>query len=89
MSFLTTNFFGILLPVDLLLICIIVWIYTQQQANNIPEQLRKRWLTLTRWLMAIPGVVLLVVGLLIGLVWRTEPETRFIHALLILSYGCR
>ena len=85
MNSILSNFYGILLWVDFLVICTLVWVTIRRQVDNIPNPVRKRWITFTRLSMIIPGVVLFVIGLLIGLVWRTEPEARIVHAMVVLS----
>ena len=75
----------ILFCMDMAVICTIVLFYEQRFLTTFPDRLRKRWKFATRFLLFIPGIVLLLIGILILWVWKTEPGIRFIHALLVLS----
>ena len=70
---------------DMAVICTIVLFYEKRFLTTFPGRLRKRWKFATRFLLFIPGVVLMLIGILILWVWKTEPGIRFIHALLVLS----
>jgi hypothetical protein len=70
---------------DVLLICTIVWVDAHRSLVSVPEELKSRWSTIFRLLLVVPAFALIILTILILLVWQTEPQARFAHALLILS----
>lgn len=71
--------------VDMAVVCAIVLFFEQRFLKKIPDRIRKRWKFATFLLLFIPAIVLLLIGILILWVWKTEPGIRFVHALLVLS----
>ena len=75
----------ILFGIDIAVICTIVFFFEQRFLTTFPDRIHKRWKFATLFLLFIPATVLLLIGILILWVWKTEPGIRFVHAILVLS----
>lgn len=85
MNVFTPSSMVVFFSMDMAIVCAIVLFFEHRFLTIFPDRIRKRWKLATRFLVVIPIFIVLFLGGLILWVWKTEPEIRFVHALLVLS----